>query len=125
MDNYELMTRDFKQILDDCYKLYLEKNAKYKRTVDPLSGFKHASSRAGISLPRHIYTRIAEKEGRLDNFFLDETLDVENMLKETEDIINYYTFETMALELYLEEYLNKGTHKSRDPFKKSGQPETV
>jgi hypothetical protein len=109
--------RSFEQILKDCIELQKEKNAKYKRGEDPLSGFIAAAKGSQAkSLAHYIRGRALEKEGRIENYYLSDKLDPYGLIEELEDNINYYAFQIMALERLI-----PIKSKSADPFKK---PET-
>lgn len=108
------MTRTFEKILKDCIDLQREKNSKYKRGDDPLSGFRHAAKRSKAhSLAHYIYGRFLEKDGRIDNFYEDKKLDPYALIEELEDSINYLGFQIMALEELIP---SKKSHV--DPFVK-------
>jgi len=103
--------RTFKQILDDCNDLKIRKQARYKRSDDDLSAFEYTASQANIPVPNQIFAKIIDKEGRLANYFKDSELDIEGMLEECEDIINYHAFMIMSLERMYKS-------PSKDPFKR-------
>lgn len=104
------MTRQFEKILQDCIDLQKEKNSKYKRGEDPLSGFIFAARNSQAkSLPHYIYGRFLEKAGRIQNFYDANKLAIPDLIEELEDSINYFGFQIMALERLIQP-------KKIDPF---------